>query len=58
MHYVDETGVRARVDVARGERLGGVVLWALGFDSVTTWIALEPVAIEHDRTGAPVTTVP
>ena len=58
VHYVDETGVRARVDVARGERLGGVVLWALGFDSVTTWIALEPVAIEHDRTGAPVTTVP
>jgi spore germination protein YaaH len=44
VHYVDEQGVRARVDLARRERIGGVVFWALGFDSDATWQAVTAVA--------------
>jgi len=56
VHYVDEAGVRTRIDIAREERLGGVVLWALGFDSVTAWIAIEPVATTRDLAGTTTTT--
>jgi spore germination protein YaaH len=44
VHYIDEQGVRARVDLARKERIGGVALWALGFDSEATWSAIADVA--------------
>ncbi|MDO9173721.1 MAG: glycosyl hydrolase family 18 protein, partial [Actinomycetota bacterium] len=44
VHYVDETGARARVDLAREERIGGVAFWALGFDSGATWDAVSDVA--------------
>jgi HAD superfamily hydrolase (TIGR01509 family) len=60
VHYVDEEGARARIDLARRERLGGVSLWALGFDSPSTWDAIAALA----RTGIgafaeePVTTAP
>ena len=37
VHWVDEQGVRSRIDVAREERLGGVALWAVGFDSDALW---------------------
>jgi HAD superfamily hydrolase (TIGR01509 family) len=44
VHYVDAAGARARVDLARTERIGGVALWALGYDSEATWAALADVA--------------
>jgi spore germination protein YaaH len=44
VHYVDAEGARQRVDLARTERLGGVSLWALGFDSPATWQSLGPLA--------------
>ncbi|MEO7369690.1 MAG: HAD-IA family hydrolase [Ilumatobacteraceae bacterium] len=37
VHYVDAEGARDRIDLARRQRLGGVSLWALGFDSPATW---------------------
>jgi beta-phosphoglucomutase-like phosphatase (HAD superfamily)/spore germination protein YaaH len=37
VHYVDAQGAQQRIDLARRERLGGVSLWALGFDSPATW---------------------
>ncbi len=44
VHYIDEAGTRARIDLARKERIGGVALWALGFDSEATWTAIADVA--------------
>ncbi|MCE9622284.1 MAG: HAD-IA family hydrolase [Actinomycetia bacterium] len=40
VHYVDEAGSRARLDLAREERIGGVAFWALGFDSPATWASV------------------
>lgn len=50
VHYVDAIGVRARVDLARKERIGGVVFWALGYDTEATWTAVADVA--RPRTSA------
>ena len=40
VHYVDANGVRARMDLAIEARLGGVALWALGFDDDEIWDAI------------------
>ena len=44
VHFVDAAGVRARVDVAREQRIGGVVMWALGYDTDAEWAAIADVA--------------
>lgn len=44
VHYVDEQGALARVDLAREERIGGVSFWALGFDSDAVWDTVAAVA--------------
>ncbi len=44
VHYVDEAGSRARLDLAREERIGGVAFWALGFDTASTWSSVADVA--------------
>ena len=44
VHYIDEQGVRDRIDLAREERIGGVALWALGFDSPQVWPLIAEVA--------------
>ncbi len=44
VHYVDESGSRLRLDLAREERIGGVAFWALGFDNPTTWTSVADVA--------------
>jgi spore germination protein YaaH len=44
VHYVDEAGARARLDLARAEHIGGVSFWALGFDSEALWRLIAPVA--------------
>jgi HAD superfamily hydrolase (TIGR01509 family) len=44
VHYVDAQGTRDRIDLARRERLGGVSLWALGFDSPATWQSIGQLA--------------
>lgn len=44
VHMIDAEGARARVDLARRERLGGASLWALGFDSEATWTAIAALA--------------
>ena len=40
VHYVDADGVRARIDLAISAGLGGVSLWALGFDDDDVWDAI------------------
>ena len=44
VNIIDVEGMRLRIDLARRERLGGVSLWALGFDGPTTWEAVAPLA--------------
>lgn len=44
VHFVDAEGTRQRIDLARRERLGGVSLWALGFDSPNTWTTIASLA--------------
>jgi len=44
VHFMDPAGVRARVDVARDLRIGGVVFWALGYDTAAEWAAITDVA--------------
>jgi spore germination protein YaaH len=44
VHYIDVAGAKARIDLARAERIGGVSLWALGFDTEALWTAIKPVA--------------
>jgi HAD superfamily hydrolase (TIGR01509 family) len=44
VHYIDVAGAKARIDLARTERIGGVTLWALGFDTADLWTAVKPVA--------------
>ena len=44
VHFMDAADVRARVDVARDLRIGGVVFWALGYDTVAEWAAVTDVA--------------
>ena len=44
VHYVDESGSRLRLDLAREERIGGVAFWAIGFDNPTTWTSIADVA--------------
>ena len=44
VHFMDAAGVRARVDVAREQRIGGVVFWALGYDTDVEWAAVADVA--------------
>ena len=48
VHYIDVADARARVDLARKERIGGVALWALGFDTDEIWTAVKDVARPHD----------
>lgn len=40
VHFVDARGVRARMDLAIDAQLGGVSLWALGFDNDDVWDAI------------------
>jgi len=40
--YVPPQGTLARIDLARKHHLGGVSLWALGFDSPATWSTITP----------------
>ena len=44
VHYVNAAGARARVDIAREERIGGVAFWALGFDGDAVWGQVAEVA--------------
>jgi HAD superfamily hydrolase (TIGR01509 family) len=44
VHYVNAAGARARVDIARSERIGGVAFWALGFDGADVWGPIAEVA--------------
>jgi spore germination protein YaaH len=40
VHYVDTEGVRARMDIAIEAGLGGIAVWALGFDDDEVWDAI------------------
>ena len=41
VHYVDADGARARIDLAREAGLGGVALWALGYETDGTWVTID-----------------
>ncbi|MCU1504934.1 MAG: putative glycosidase [Ilumatobacteraceae bacterium] len=55
VHYIDAEGARERVDLARTARLGGVALWALGYDSPQTWAQIGSLAAPAN--GATTTSV-
>lgn len=40
VHYVDGEGIRRRAELAEAAGLGGVALWALGFEDDAVWEAL------------------
>ena len=42
VHYVDADGALLRMGIAREEHLGGVSLWAFGFDDDDVWAAITP----------------
>jgi spore germination protein YaaH len=50
VHFIDEQGARARIDLARAERIGGIAFWALGFDSDALWPAVVEVARPQSAT--------
>ncbi len=41
---MDAAGVRARVDLARELRIGGVIFWAMGFETPDSWSVVADVA--------------
>lgn len=43
VHFVDAAGVEARIRLAVGERLGGVALWAFGFDDADIWARVTAI---------------
>lgn len=43
VHWVDGTGAAARVRLAQQAGLGGVSLWALGYDDDAVWTELAPL---------------
>ncbi|CAB4364554.1 MAG: HAD-IA family hydrolase [Actinobacteria bacterium] len=53
VHYMDAAGVRARVDMARTERIGGVVFWAMGFETTSTWTAIADVSRPRSPLATP-----
>ena len=53
VHYMDADGVRARVDLARAERIGGVAFWAVGFDVDRVWAQVIDVARPKAFTAGP-----
>ena len=44
VHFMDAAGVRARVDLARELRIGGVIFWAMGFETPDSWSVVADVA--------------
>ena len=50
VHFVDGDGVRARMDLARQYQLGGVALWAFGFDDAAVWEAILPTVTDPNAT--------
>jgi spore germination protein YaaH len=54
VHYVDSDGVKLRMDLARENGLGGVALWAFGFDDPAVWEAILPTT----ALDTPPTTLP
>ena len=57
VHFVDAQGAQLRVDLARTELLGSATLWALGFDSPATWLAIAPLARVPGSTSGTTTPV-
>ncbi len=53
VNFIDEQGVRARIDLARELRIGGVSLWALGFDSDSVWTGITEVARPRTKETTP-----
>ena len=43
VHWVDGSGAAARVRLAQRAGLGGVSLWALGYDDEAVWTELAPL---------------
>ncbi len=55
VHIVTAAGARARIDLARTSRLGGVCLWALGFDGPELWHEVVDLA-RQAASSVPATT--
>lgn len=52
VHFIDGGGVRARMDLARQYQLGGVSLWAFGFDDDGVWDAILPTIADPAASAA------
>jgi spore germination protein YaaH len=46
VNYVDGLGVRLRMDLARQYQLGGISLWAFGFEDDEVWSAILPTVTD------------
>ena len=56
VHYVDGDGAVERIEIARRARLGGVALWALGYEDQPVWneiaeVIRRPDEIENEDTS-------
>ena len=49
VNYVDSDGALARIELAIDAGLGGVSLWALGYEDDSLWAAIDPVVLAPDR---------
>lgn len=47
VHYVDSDGVKLRMDLAREHGLGGVAMWAFGFEDEAVWNAILPTVSDR-----------
>jgi spore germination protein YaaH len=52
-HWVDAEGVAERVRMARRAGVGGVALWAFGYEDADVWAALVGASTEDLRPEAP-----
>ncbi len=57
VHYVDGEGVRQRMDLALEYGLGGVSLWALGFEDDDVWDHILPTVSDSSSRDGVVDTV-
>jgi HAD superfamily hydrolase (TIGR01509 family) len=58
VNYVDGDGALERLRIARQERLGGVALWALGYESESAWMFIDGEIRRPDAAGAPPDSIP
>jgi HAD superfamily hydrolase (TIGR01509 family) len=57
VNFVDGDGALERLRLARAARLGGVSLWALGYESESAWMFIDGEIRRPDPASASITTI-